>query len=158
VKRILNVLLLVAMPAVAKAQPHRPVTWVVSSNAAGIAGRSANVILTAKIDKDWHVYALSQKPGGPKALEISLAPNANASFASPIIGPKPDTKFDKEFGMVTQTYSGKARFRVPLRISSSAPRDVPLQIKIRYQTCNATMCFPPTTITLATKLTVKKSA
>lgn len=129
-----------------------------SAKPAGLAGRTTSITLSARIDKDWHVYALSQKPGGPKALEISLVSNSNASFALPVVGPKPDTKFDKEFGMVTQTYSGMAEFRIPLRISSSAPREVPLQIKIRYQTCNATMCFPPTTITLTTKLTVKKTA
>ena len=72
------------------------------------------------MDPKWHVYSLTQKPGGPKALSFELE-SANGFSLGTVTGPKAKSAFDAEFKMKTETYSGAADFRIPIRWTKPLP-------------------------------------
>ena len=52
-----------ATPASAQ---ERPVVWTASASPAAVApGATTTIQLKARIDQGWHVYSISQGPGGP---------------------------------------------------------------------------------------------
>src|SRR5688500_19998893 len=56
------------------AQAPAPVTWSVRTEdmRAMKPGAEARVIVVAAITPGWHIYSLSQKPGGPIAMSIAV--------------------------------------------------------------------------------------
>src|SRR5947207_8171050 len=62
------------------------------------AGESAQIVLTAELDKDWHLYSQTTPPGGPKRTEIELElGEALAPEGSPV-QPAPIRKKEPLFG------------------------------------------------------------
>jgi hypothetical protein len=112
---------------------------LVASRAPGAAGTTVHGWMVPK----WHVYSLAQKAGGPKALSFELEPFDGFSIGE-VTGPKPQTAYDAEFKMKTETYSGFADFKVPIRwtkpLRSSTTH---LKLVIRYMACSDKLCLPP---------------
>ncbi|MFL5463577.1 MAG: protein-disulfide reductase DsbD N-terminal domain-containing protein [Gemmatimonadaceae bacterium] len=127
----------------------RPVTWtVVGGNTPRnvIAGRAVPITLQADIAKGWHIYSLSQKSGGPIPLRFGLLGAADVLLRGVITGPKPERVFDKNFGIETELYSGRARFTVPVAVPGNSPTGLRrFQIGARYQVCSDKLCLPPRT-------------
>ncbi|MFL5488618.1 MAG: protein-disulfide reductase DsbD N-terminal domain-containing protein [Gemmatimonadaceae bacterium] len=127
----------------------RPVTWtVVGGNAPRnvVAGRSVPITLQADIAKGWHIYSLNQKSGGPIPLRLGLLGAADVLVRGVISGPKPERIFDKNFGIETELYSGRALFAVPVAVPSNSPTGIRrFQIGARYQVCSDKLCLPPRT-------------
>ena len=110
----------------------------------------------AEIAKGWHIYSLSQKSGGPIPLQLRLAGAADVSLRGPIISPKPERTFDKNFGIETELYSGNPRFTLPLGVPRGSLTGVrKLQIEARYQVCSERVCLPPRTDKLDVKLQIR---
>jgi hypothetical protein len=79
--------------AVQKPAAPPPVVW--SAPAAAVAGTSggklsANLVVT--IAPGWYIYALSQKPGGPTPLEITMPATQPFKLGGTIVAPQPDVK------------------------------------------------------------------
>ncbi|MFL5639466.1 MAG: protein-disulfide reductase DsbD N-terminal domain-containing protein [Gemmatimonadaceae bacterium] len=127
----------------------RPVTWTVVGGSAPrsvVAGRSVPITLQADIAKGWHIYSLNQKSGGPIPLRLGLLGAADVLVRGVISGPKPERIFDKNFGIETELYSGRALFAVPVAVPSNSPTGIRrFQIGARYQVCSDKLCLPPRT-------------
>ena len=55
------------------------------------------------------------------------------------------------------TYEGKIIIKIPIEVATTAkPGDTTLKGTLRYQGCDAELCFPPVTMPLETKLRIKK--
>src|SRR5687768_18457521 len=68
-------LLLVPLLASSSAPPLKPVRWTLTGGSGARAvpsGRTVDVTIEADIEKGWHIYSLTQKPGGPIPLRIQL--------------------------------------------------------------------------------------
>ena len=102
----------------------------------------ATIRVRGNIISRWHVYSLTQKPGGPKPLAFSLEPARGFSLGA-AKGPKPQRSFDAEFGMETETYSGSPEFTVPIRWTSLPSGTTELRIIVRYMACSDKLCLPP---------------
>jgi thiol:disulfide interchange protein DsbD len=143
----------------AEIPPENPVRWTsVGGNAARVvtSGETVQVILEGDIAKGWHIYSLTQKPGGPFPLRIQLVDAADVGVRGGIQGPEPVTKFDKNFGIETELYRGKPRFTIPLGVpvgSLTGKRE--LHVSARYQACSDALCHPPRTEKLAVTLDIK---
>jgi DsbC/DsbD-like thiol-disulfide interchange protein len=139
--------------------PKNPVRWtIVGGNATRVvaSGTTIQVILEADIAKGWHIYSLTQKPGGPIPLRIQLAGAADVGVRGGIKGPTPVKKFDQNFRLETELYRGKPRFTIPIGVpagSLAGKREV--QVSARYQACSDTLCLPPRTERLPVTLRIK---
>jgi hypothetical protein len=138
----------VPMSALTGARPAsiRPVRWsVVGGRAAHgvVAGRTVPISIRADIAADWHIYSLTQKPGGPIPLTIRLFGPPDIVVRGVIKAPQPEREFDKNFGMDTELYSGSPVFTIPIGIPGRAQAGTrKFQIGVRYQVCSSTLCLP----------------
>ena len=127
----------------------RPVKWtVVGGNRTRdiVKGRTVPITLQADIAKGWHIYSLTQKPGGPIALRLDLIGAADVVMRGLVNAPKPERIFDKNFGIETELYSGSPRFTLPVGVPGRTPSGVRrFQIGARYQVCSDKLCLPPRT-------------
>src|SRR5688500_17186930 len=136
----------------------RPVKWSViggSSPREVVSGRTVPLTVEAEIAKGWHMYSLTQKPGGPIPLRLQLLGAADAVVRGVIRAPKPSRVFDKNFGIETEFYSGSPRFTIPVGVPGRTLTGVrKFQVAARFQVCSATLCLPPRTDKLDVALRV----
>jgi thiol:disulfide interchange protein DsbD len=97
----------------------------------------------ATIPTGWHLYGLSEPPGGPIATSIAVGPPSLARIAGPVAADEPVSAPDPNFGLTTSTYADSARFTVPIAFDSLVHGKNLLAVRVGYQTCNARYCLPP---------------
>jgi DsbC/DsbD-like thiol-disulfide interchange protein len=120
-------------------------------------GATVTVRLSAKINPGWHLYSITQQPGGPVATRIDLAPGQAFILGGAVDGSTPVTRFDANFNIEVQMYDGSATFTVPVRVTREAlPGPATVTVTARYQACNATLCMPPHTDKVTVPLTVSR--
>ena len=140
----------------------RPVRWTVVGGGAlrsVVIGRTARITVQADIAKGWHIYSLTQRPGGPIPLRLDLLGPADVLVRGVIDAPKPDRTFDKNFGIETELYSGSPRFTIPVGVSGHSLAGIRrFQIGARYQVCSDKVCLPPRTdkLDVALRITGRK--
>jgi DsbC/DsbD-like thiol-disulfide interchange protein len=136
----------------------RPVRWSVvslSSPLQVMPGRTVPLTVQADIAKGWHIYSLSQKPGGPIPLSIKLVDAADVIVRGVIKAPQPERVFDKNFGIETELYSGNPRFTIPVGVPGRSLTGFrKFHVGVRYQVCSETLCLPPRSEKLAVALLV----
>ena len=136
----------------------RPVKWsVVGGNAPReiVSGRTVPLTLQANIAKGWHMYSLTQKPGGPIPLRLELLGAADVLVRGVIKAPTPERVFDKNFGIETEVYSGTPRFTIPIGVPGRSLAGLRrFQVGARYQVCSETLCLPPRTDKLEVALRI----
>ena len=121
-----------------------PVSWSASARA---RGDSAAFALTARIATGWHLYSLSQPPGGPIATRISAV--SPARIIGDITAPSPALAIDKSFGIMAETYDSSVTFRGAAISATGAP----LALRVRFQTCDDRVCLPPNTVDVSVTTT-----
>ncbi|HEY3113769.1 MAG TPA: protein-disulfide reductase DsbD N-terminal domain-containing protein [Gemmatimonadaceae bacterium] len=138
----------------------RPVRWSVVGGRAPrdvVSGRTVPITLQADIAKGWHIYSLTQKPGGPIALRLELLGAADVLVRGVIDAPKPERILDKNFGIETELYSGSPRFTIPVGVPGRALTGIRrFQIAAHYQVCSDKVCLPPRTDKLDAALRVAR--
>jgi thiol:disulfide interchange protein DsbD len=141
------------------AQAQDPVKWTLASDTTKAApGAKVVLKLTATLEDGWHLYSLTTPKGGPIRTTASLAENP-AIESTKLYQPKPERKFDKNFGIDTETFEKEIVFLVEAQVKKDAPAGpADLLAQVRYQTCSSTMCLPPKKKTAAFTLTVDPSA
>jgi hypothetical protein len=124
----------------------RPVRWSVIGGRAAheiVPGRAVPISVRADIAPDWHIYSLTQKPGGPIPLTIRLLGPDDVVIRGIIKAPQPEREFDKNFGIETEVYSGNPVFTIPIGVAGRAQSGSrKIQIAVRYQVCSSTLCLP----------------
>jgi len=145
----------IALAATANAQT--PVHWSATAASKSVApGAKTDVKLLAEIDEGWHIYSLTQGPGGPNPSKITVPGGQPFTIAGDIKASAPDVKFDQNFGIQVETYEKKADFTVPIQVDKSTKTgSQKVQIAARYQVCNASMCLPPHTDKVTVGMRVK---
>ncbi len=136
----------------------KPVAWMLASEPVAVRpGGIAFLRIRAIVEPGWHLYALAvAKPIIPTSIRIAEDP---AIESVKIYQPAPETAFDPNFGFEVGTYRGQAVFLLELRAAKSAPAGVvPLELRVRFQTCNDKLCLPPKTVVISSNLTVDPNA
>jgi DsbC/DsbD-like thiol-disulfide interchange protein len=127
----------------------KPVKWKVvggSSPREIVSGRTVPLTLQADIAKGWHIYSLTQKPGGPIPLRLELLGAADVVVRGVIKAPEPQRAFDKNFGIETELYTCTPSFTIPVGVPGRSLKGVRrFQVSARYQVCSETLCLPPRT-------------
>ena len=123
-------------------------------------GDTTSVTISATIQKGWHIYSLTQGPGGPEPTRITL-PQGKPSFslAGDVKAPAPAVEFDKTIGIKIESYDDKADFTVPIQVSAAAKPGVGhLVLRAYYQVCSSHFCLTPSSQDFPIALKVKKVA
>jgi len=144
----------------AAAHAQDPVKWTATPAAKTVApGAKTTVKLNATIEDGWHIYSVTQAPGGPFPTKITLPKEQPFTLAGTVKGAPPESAFDKNFGITVETYENKAEFTVPVEVDKAAPAgDQTAQVAVRYQACNASLCLPAKTTKVPVALNVKGKA
>jgi len=131
-----------------------PVTVSASVSPTTVApGGKGTAKLTANIAAPWYMYSITQGSGGPIPTRITIDPGPFTIGA--VSGPKPKVKFDENFKINTESYSGSATFSVPFTVAPDAPEGAQtLTIGIRFQVCNDNVCLPPRTLKASAEVTI----
>lgn len=146
-----------------------PVRWTAAALRGAEATRAAApegaaiVRVTAAIDDGWHIYSLTQPAGGPVATRITLPAGQPYAAAGAVRSSRPHVGYDESFAMNVEMHERTAVFDVPVRAtggSAGSPANwrSPVQITVRYQACNASLCLPPQTARLSASLPPGRSA
>jgi len=109
----------------------------------------ARLFITATIKEGWHIYSVTQPPGGPVATKITLA----ESDAYKVVGewrvaPAPETKPEPAFGgLMVESHHGVVTWFAPIEPASGVdPAELQIAGKLEVQPCDASSCLPPTDV------------
>ncbi len=119
-------------------QIQRPVKWVFDIEQ---KGTSATLILKAKIDKGWHLYAQDIPAGGPIPTTFKFNPDKNFSLEGKTSEPFAEEVFDSNFDMKVKYYGEEAVFRQKIKLNTKAAFEV--KGSLEFMVCNDQMCLPP---------------
>lgn len=115
-------------------------------------GQKAKILITAKIEPTWHLYSLTQPPGGPRPTRITLEDGMPMTIDGPVQQPKPTIAPDPNFSMpgqppfMTETFEREAVFTVPVKFADNAPEGPQkFIVKVYFQACDDHQCLPPRT-------------
>ncbi len=107
------------------------------------AGEGAQVVVVAKIDPGWHIYALKVPPSGPFATSVALSAPGILHSAGATLEKAPLQVMDKGFNMKTPEHKGTAVFAIPVTLKPGASGAQKATVHVVYQVCSSSVCFPP---------------
>lgn len=142
------ILLLSTFAEIAPAQIFKPVKWTFSSKS--INGDEAELIISAKIDKGWHLYSQHIPEGGPIATSFKFTGSPDYKLLGEVEEPEATTVNDPNFEMELKYFSKKAVFKQKIkRLSLEA-----FEIKglLEFMVCDEEKCLPPEEIEFTIKI------
>lgn len=134
--------MLLLAPARAAAQQQHPITWSLRGPRSVQQGEHFAARLHADIPPSWHLYSMTQPPGGPVPTVVALAARSAFTIRGAITARQPDVAQDNNFQIVTETYTDSVTFSIPLT-PDGAGMDT-LAVNVAFQTCTDRYCLPPT--------------
>jgi len=140
------------------AQFETPVTLSAIEKEPVRAGEVATIVVTAKMDSEWRIYALRDQGKGPVASKVTLSGEIVKEIGM-VIEKDPVVKYDDAFETTTRTHHGGTSFEAPFIVNDmtlAGEQDV--QVSVLYQVCNATLCYPPNEEKLITSVNILEGA
>jgi len=141
------------------AAAQNPITWRIerSGPAKPVApGSKLEVVVTAEIEDGWHLYSITQPPGGPVTTRIWM-PEGQPFAAGTIQSPPPLKERDPNFDMEVEYYEVQATFTIPVKAAADAPSGPQkLRVSTLFQSCNEKICLPPRTVRLELPVDVQR--
>ena len=109
----------------------------------GTDGRPDVLAVTATLEKGWHLYSITQKPGGPLATRITVATDSPRQTAGSFVpDPPPHVRAVDDVpawkGLPIEEHADRVIWRAPLKAGIGA-----VQGSVRVQLCQDTSCLPP---------------
>ena len=112
----------------------------------GAAGAPDVLAVTATLEEGWHLYSLTQRPGGPRATVITVAPDSPRRVVGPFVPDAEPHRHEVDDvpamkGLVLEEHAGKVTWRAPLERGTGDVRGT-----VALQLCQNNACTPPDTI------------
>ncbi len=147
-KKILLVLVTIALATVVGAQIKNPVDWKYSSKKKG-AGYLVEI--TATIKKPWHIYSQNTGKSGPVPTSITFTKNPLVTFVEGVneVG-KLEKIYDNAFHTDVLFYSNTVTFTQEVKVKAGIKTNVTGTVE--YMVCNDEQCLPPTKKTFSISL------
>ena len=101
----------------------------------------AELVITVKLDKGWHMYSQHTDPNGPLPTEFSFTKSGDYALVGKVVEPKPHEEMDEMFGCVVRSFDGTVVFRQ--KIKRLSQKDFTVKGVISYQLCNDGSCIAP---------------
>lgn len=153
--------MLLVFPGLVQAQLEDPVKWSARLEPADArAGEGAQIVLTAKIGSNWHLYSLKtyQTDIAPQPTTITLEPGTALTPGGKPVQPKPIEKLDPNFNLQVEYYAGAVAFGLPVKVAPKATGTQKATVRVRYMVCNDTSCLPPKTVSVPVTFTIAAGA
>jgi thiol:disulfide interchange protein len=116
-----------------------PVKWAYSSEK--INNKEFDLVITAKIDKGWHLYSQFIEEGGPIPTSFKFSPSASYKLIGKVTeSPKPVAAFDKSFNMEIAWHKDQVIFKQ--RIILNKP-EKSISGVLEFMVCDDSRCLPP---------------
>lgn len=152
--RTLFTLLLLALTVPVFAKPG-DVTWTAKLSPEDVhAGEGAQIVLTAQIEGDYHLYSLTKRDTGPTVTTLTLQPGTTLEAAGPGIQPPPHVEMDPGFHINVESYTGGVAFALPVKLKAGLTGAQKASVKVRYQVCRHGQCLFPQTVEVPVAFTV----
>lgn len=138
----------------ASAQNPNPVTVSAKLDQSQLKpGQTAKLLITARLEPGWHLYALTQ-PAPPRAAKVTIDESGVFKLDGAVQQPKPKIYKDPNFSQpgeppfMSQAFENEVTFTAPIKVAGEAkPGKSSLIAKFSYQVCDDQTCLRPTTKT-----------
>ncbi len=138
-KVILLSLLVTMISAVSLAQSSKEVKWSFSSKK--IADKTYEVVLTAVVNGNWHIYSQNVGVDGPIPTAFTFTKNPLLAFEGTVKeNGKLIKKNEEVWGGEVRYYENKVEFVQRVKIKGGKTN---LAGKVEYMVCNDEKCLPP---------------
>ncbi|MCF6280412.1 MAG: thioredoxin family protein [Flavobacteriaceae bacterium] len=138
---IISLFILTLIVSFANAQILDPVKF--STSVETIDASNYYLVVTATIDKGWHLYSQDIPEDGPIATSIILKNDSNNfQLIGKPIEDKGHTDFDKIFEMEIKYFKNTATFKQRIRLLTN--KKVDINGEIEFMVCDDSQCLPPT--------------
>ena len=135
-------------------QIYDPVTWEFSYEKKG--DRQYELIFTANIEKNSHIYSMDLPSGGPIPTSFSFDSVPGVKLDGKTFEvTKPVEVMDDAFGFRIRTFSNTAEFRQKITTTGG---NVTIKGAVNYMACNNATCSPPKDVDFAIKIEDKTQA
>jgi suppressor for copper-sensitivity B len=113
-------------------------------------GKPETLAVTARLEEGWHLYSITQKPGGPRPTVIAIDESSSRKIAGgfvPDAAPKVHEAADVPAwkGLQIEEHAGEVTWRAPLQPGSGAD----VRGTVSLQLCRDNACLPPETLPFA---------
>ncbi len=135
-----------------QAQVLEPVTWSFKSEK--LSDNTWDVVMTAELETNWHLYAMDIGEGGPIPTSFTFETPAGFTLnGKPYAVTKPEVKYDNSFDMIIGMHSRIAEFRQKVAVSQ-----YPATVKgyVTFMSCDDKQCLPPRDVEFSVE--IKESA
>ncbi len=139
-KKLLSLFLFSIISILGYSQLLNPVKWNYSIENNG--SEKATLVISATIDKGWHLYSQFIGDGGPVPTSFKF----EKSNAYELVGkvkevPKAKVVQDEIFGMEVAWFEKKATFKQDIKIKSN--KDFKINGVLEFMVCDDKQCLPP---------------
>lgn len=115
-----------------------PVKWSFSSEKT--TDSTANLYLTATIEKDWHIYSQTIEGEGPVPTSFTFEKSSNYKLVGKVYEPKGIKEFDENFEINVTYFINSVTFVQAIKIVSG--KDFTIKGTLEFMAC-AKVCLPP---------------
>ncbi len=119
-------------------------------------GVPARLFITATILPGWHIYSITQRPGGPTATKIQITPTQGAQIVGNFQASPPPklTRETAAYGdLPIESHENTVTWYAPLELAGDIdPSKLTIRGTVLVQPCDAGSCLPPTQIPFVAKL------
>lgn len=131
------------------AQIKDPVNW--KYEAVKKSGDTYELVITATVEKPWHIYSQNTGAGGPVPTNFSFKKNplVNLSGKTQEVG-KLQKTYDNNFKTNVLYYSGQVVFKQLVKVKGNVKTNV--SGVVEYMVCDDQQCLPPTKKSFEIKL------
>ena len=136
------------------AQIKDPVKFKYNINS--LPNNEYEAILTATIDKNWHIYSKDLPPDSGIPTEMKLSSKEGITLLGKVVevGKKHD-EFSEAFGAQIVYYSDLVQFKQKFKLKDPSKPAI-VSAEIMYQTCNDRICLAPNTLEFDQKISGNK--
>jgi thiol:disulfide interchange protein DsbD len=139
--------------AFVQAQIHDPVKWQTSVEK--VSESEFDLVITATIDKGWHLYSQNVPDGGPIPTSFSFK-NIKDQFQ--LLGKTKEgeghEEFDNVFEMNVKYFENQAVFKQRIRVLTDS--EIVINETLEFMVCDDALCLPPTEVDISFKVQGEK--
>jgi thiol:disulfide interchange protein len=139
IRCLLLIFSLFHLPFTSGAQILQPVKWKTAVEA-GEPG-TATLVMTASIDKGWHLYSQFIPDGGPIKTTFTFSPSKNYELSGNVMEGKAVEYYDKNFEMDLKYFSNQAVFRQKVKLKTTG--SFKIEGTVEFMVCDDEKCLPP---------------
>lgn len=131
-----------------------PVEWTTSVEK--ISETEYDLLVTATIEKGWHLYSQNVPEGGPIPTLFDFETSANYTKKGRVLEEEGHTVNDPVFNMRIKFFENKTVFKQRIEILNNSTSVV--KGKVEFMVCDDTRCLPPNDVDLIFNIPTKAGA